>query len=188
MRTLKQALNHELVSKTYIEQMNLTQEHGLNHKLILILNEEKNQKMILRNTFFKLMNNSVFGKTMEDVRKHKDIKLVTTNRKRSKLVSGPNYHTPKWFPKNFLATKMKKTKVKMNKPIYSGFSILDLSKIVMYEFWYDYIKQNMEKKEKQNYVTWTQIALLFVLKLTIFIKILQMMWKKDFTHQIMKQH
>ena len=68
---------------------------------------------------------------------------------------------------------MKKTKVKTNKPIYLSFSILDLSKIVMYEFWYDILNQNMSKK--QNYVIWTQIALSFVLKLKIFIKILQMM-------------
>ena len=67
--------------------------------------------------FFKLMNNSVFGKTMENVRKHRYIKLVTTNGRRNKLVSEPNYHTTKYFSENLLAIEMRKTKVKMNKPV-----------------------------------------------------------------------
>ena len=80
------------------------------------------------------MNNSVFGKTMENVRNHRDIKLVTTNEKRNKLVSERNYHTTKHFPENLVATEMKKTKVKMNKPVYLGMSILDSNKTLMYEF------------------------------------------------------
>ena len=80
------------------------------------------------------MNNSVFGKTMENVRNHRDIKLVTTNKKRNKLVSERNYHTTKHFPENLVATEMKKTKVKMNKPVYLGMSILDSNKTLMYEF------------------------------------------------------
>ena len=86
------------------------------------------------------MNNSVFGKTMENVRKHRDIKLVTTDKRRNQLVSEPNYHTTKYFSENLLAIEMKKTKAKMNKPVYLGMSILDISKNLMYEFWYDYIK------------------------------------------------
>ena len=80
------------------------------------------------------MNNSVFGKTMENVRKHRDIKLVTTDEKRNKLVSGPNYHTTIRFSKKLLAIEMKKTKVKMNKPIYLVMSILNISKTLMYKF------------------------------------------------------
>ena len=86
------------------------------------------------------MNNAVFGKTMENVRKHRDIRLVTTDKRRNQLVTEPNYHTTKWFIENLLAIEMKKTKVKMNKPIYLGLSILEISKILMYECWYDYIK------------------------------------------------
>ena len=103
-------------------------------------NLRKEAKNEFEKDFFKLMNNSVFGKTMENVRKHRDIKLVTTEEKRIKLVSEPNYHTTKHFSKNLLAIQMKKAKVKMNKPIYLGMSILDISKTLMYEFWYDYIK------------------------------------------------
>ena len=84
--------------------------------------------------FFKLMNNSVFGKTMENVRKHRDIKLVTTNERRNKLVSEPNYHTSKYFSENLLAIEMRKTKILMNKPVYLGQAILDISKTLMYEF------------------------------------------------------
>ena len=90
--------------------------------------------------FVKLMNNDVFGKTMENVRKHRDIKLVTTDKKRNQLVSEPNYHTTKWFSENLLAIEMKKTKVKMNNPVYLGLSKLEISKTLMYEFWYDYVR------------------------------------------------
>ena len=89
---------------------------------------------------FKLMNNSVFGKAMENIRKHRDIKLATTDRKRSKLVSEPNYHTINLSFEDLSIIEMKKTKVKMNKPIYLGLSILEIGKILMYEFWYDYMK------------------------------------------------
>ena len=84
------------------------------------------------------MNNAVFGKTMENVRNDRDIKLVTTYKRRNQLVSEPNYHTTKYFSKNLLEKEMKKTKVKFNKPVYLGMSILDISKTLMYEFWYDY--------------------------------------------------
>ena len=85
------------------------------------------------------MNNSVFGKTIENVRKHRDIKLATTDKKRSKLVSEPNYHTMNLISENLSITEMKKIKVKMNKLIYLGLSILEISKILMHEFWYDYM-------------------------------------------------
>ena len=97
------------------------------------------------------MVNSVFGKTMENVRKHRDIKLVTTEEQRSKLVSEPNYHTTKHFRENLLEIEMKKTKVTMNKPLYLGMTILDISKTLMYKFWYDYIKPKYEDRAKLCY-------------------------------------
>ena len=102
--------------------------------------------------FFKLINNSVFGKTMENVRKHRDIKLVTTEEKRIKLVSEPNYHTTKRFSEKLLVIEMKKAKVKMNKPVYFGMSLLDVSKTLMYEFQYDYIKPKYKDKAKLCYM------------------------------------
>ena len=100
----------------------------------------KEAKNEFEKDFFKLMNNSVFGKTMENVRKHRDIKLVTTDKRRNQLASEPNYHTTKYFSENLIAIEMKKVKLKMNKPIYLVMSILDISKTLMYEFWYDYVK------------------------------------------------
>ena len=90
--------------------------------------------------FYKLMNNSVLGRTMENVMKHRDIKLVKADNRRNQLVSEPNYYTTKWFSENLLAIEIKKTKVKMNKPVYLGLSILEISKTLMYEFWYGYMK------------------------------------------------
>ena len=102
--------------------------------------------------FFKLMNNAVFGKTMENVRKHRDIKLVKTDYKRNKLVSEPNYHTVKLISENLSIIEMKKMKVKMNKPIYLGLSILEIRKIIMYEFWYGCMKKKYEDMVKLCYV------------------------------------
>ena len=102
--------------------------------------------------FFKLMNNAVFGKTVANVRKHRDIKLVAIDKRRNQLASEPNYHTTKYFSENLIAIEMKKTKVKMNKPVYLGMSILDISKTLMYEFWYDYIKPKYQDKAKLCYM------------------------------------
>ena len=95
----------------------------------------KKAKNDFEKDFFKLMNNSVFGKTMENVRKHRDSQLVTTDEKRNKLVSELNYHTRKYFSEYLLAIEMTKTKVKMNKSLYLEMSILDISKALMYEFY-----------------------------------------------------
>ena len=100
----------------------------------------------------KLMNNAVFGKTMENIRKHRDIKLVTTVKKRNKLVSEPNYHTVNYISEDLSIIEMNKTKVKMNKPIYLGLSILDISKILMCEFWYDYMKPKYGNDVKLCYM------------------------------------
>ena len=90
--------------------------------------------------FYKLKINSIYGKTVQNDRKHRDIKLVTAEYKRNKLALEPNYHSTKCISKHLLVMEMKKTKIRMNKPIYLGQAILDLSKTLMYEFWYDYLK------------------------------------------------
>ena len=97
------------------------------------------------------MNNAVFGKAMENVRKHRDIKLATTDKRRNQLASEPDYHTRKYFSK-LMAIEIKNTRVKMKKLIYLGMSILDISKTLMYEFWYDYIKPKYQDKAKLCYM------------------------------------
>ena len=84
--------------------------------------------------------NSIYGKTVQNDRKHRDIKLVTTEYKKEKLASEPSYHSTKCISKHLLVMEMKKTEVKTNKPIYLGQAVLDLSKTLMFEFWYDYLK------------------------------------------------
>ena len=89
---------------------------------------------------------------MENIRKHRDIKLVTTDKKRSKLVSEPNYHTINVTSEDLSIIEMKKTKVKINKLIYLGLSILEISKTLMYEFWYDYMKPKYNDNVKLCYM------------------------------------
>ena len=92
-----------------------------------------------RKDFFKLMNNSVFGKTMENIRKQRNIKLVTTEEKYLCTVMSPNFKSGVLFGENLMGCEMGKIKVAMNKPVYLSQAILDLSKIIMYEFHYDYM-------------------------------------------------
>ena len=94
--------NQEAWLKPYIE---------MNTKL------RKEAKNDFEKVFFKLMNNAVFGKTMENVRKYRDSRLVTTDERRNQLVSEPNYHVPTYFSKNLMAIETKKTKVNMDKPV-----------------------------------------------------------------------
>ena len=98
------------------------------------------------------MNNAVFGKTMENVRNRRDVKLVVTEERRKKLVSEPNYDSCKQFSENLMATEMRKTEVLMDKPIAVGQAILDISKTLMHEFWYDYLKPMYQDNVKLCYM------------------------------------
>ena len=111
----------------------------------------KNAKNEFQKKFFKLMNNSVFGKTMENVRNHRDMKLVTSDKRRKRLVSETNYYSHKKFSDHLMTTEMKKTRVKMIKPLYLVMSILDIRKILMYKFWYEYIRPKYGDREKLCY-------------------------------------
>ena len=101
---------------------------------------------------FKLMNNAVSGETIETVRKHRYIKLITTERRKNYLVSEPNYHTTKFFAENLLVIELKKTEILMNKPVCLGLSILYLSKIFTYEFFYDYVRPKYVQKVNLCYM------------------------------------
>ena len=152
INSLKQALNHGLKFKKIHRVIELDQKEWLKPYIDMNAELRKAAKNDFEKNLFKLMNNSVFGKTMENIRKHRDIKLVTTNKKRSKLVSEPNYHTINLISEYLSIIEMKKAKVKMNKPIYLGLSILEIRKILMYEFWYDCMKPKYNDNVKLCYM------------------------------------
>ena len=137
IKSLKEALNHGLKLKRVHRIIEFSQKAWLKSYIDMNTELRKLAKDDFEKYLFKLMNNAVFGKTMKNIRKHRDIKLVTTNKKRNKLVSEANYHTINYISEDLSIIEMNKTKVKMNKPIYLGLSILDISKILMYEFWYE---------------------------------------------------
>ena len=188
IKSLKQALNHGLKLKKVPRIIEFNQKAWLKPYTDMNIELRKIAKNDFKKDFFKLMNNSVFGKTMEYVRKHRDIKLVTTGQKRSKLVSEPNYHTMNCILENLSITEMKRTKVKMNKPIYLGLSILEISKLLMYEFWYDYMKPKCDDKVKLCYTDTDSFIMSIETKVLqrISTKILLMMLKKCLIPQIMR--
>ena len=146
IRNLKQALNHGLILKKVHRVIKFNQNAWLKPYIDMNTDLRKKAKNDFEKDFFKLMNNAVFGKTMENVRKHRDIKLVTTERRRNYLVSEPNYHTTKFFTENLLAIEMRKNQILMNKLVYLGLSISDLN-ICMSMY-----NQNIVKK--QSVVIW----------------------------------
>ena len=152
IRNLKQALNHELILKKVHRVIKFNQKPWL--KLYIDMNTKLRQ--IIKNNFekdsFKLINNAIFEKAMENVRKHRNIKLVTTERRRNYLASESNCHNTKLFTENLLVIDMRKTQILINKPVYLGLSILDLSKIVMYEFRYDYVEPKYGENAKLCYI------------------------------------
>ena len=152
IRLLRQALNHGLIIKKVHSVIQFKQEAWLTEYIIGNITLRKQAENDFRRGFYKLLNNSIFGKTMESVRKHRDIKLVTTDKRRNQLVGEPNYHTTKWFSENLLTTEMEKIKVKMNKLIYLGLAISDISQTLIYKFWYDYIKPKYGNNVKLCYM------------------------------------
>ena len=148
IRNLKLALNYGLSLKKVHRVTKFNQNAWLKSYNDINRDLRNKAKNDFEKDFFKLMNNAVFGKATESVRKHRDIKLVTTERRRNYLVSESNYHATKYFTENLIPIEMKKTGILIKKPLFLGFSILELSKILIYESWYDYAKMKYSQKEK----------------------------------------
>jgi hypothetical protein len=110
--------------------------------------QRTNSKNDFEKDFFKLMNNAVFGKTMENMRNRVDIRLFTNEEKALKQIAKPQYEDHKLYHKDLIAVKQLKAIVKLNKPIYVGLSVLDLSKLHMYQFHYDYILPKYQDKQQ----------------------------------------
>ena len=145
IRNLKQSLNHRLVLKKVHRVIQFNQKSLPKPDIDMNTELRQKTKNNSEKDFFKLMNNVVFGKTIENMRNYRNTKLVIKERRRSYLVSQPNYQTIKFFTENFLAIEMRKTQMLINKPVYLCLSILDLSKTKMYKFWHDYEKPKYGK-------------------------------------------
>ena len=110
--------------------------------------KRKHAKNSFEKDFFKLTNNSVFGKTMENLRKGVDVRPVTDEKKLDKLTSKPSYVSSKIFNENLMAVHKVKETLTLNRPVYVGMCILDLSKTLMYDFHYNYIKKKYGNRAK----------------------------------------
>ena len=135
--------------------------------------------------FFKLMNNSVFGKTMENIRNRVDVKLVNNRGAAEKLSAKPNFEHLTIFDENLVAVHMKRTKLTFNKPVYCGMAILDLSKSLMYDFHYGYILPKYGKIKTSSSLI--RILSAMRLRLKIFSRIFQGMWKRALTRAIFQK-
>ena len=152
IRALDQALKHGLILEKVHRVIKFDQETWLKPYIDFNTNLRAKSKNEFEKEFFKLMNNSVFGKTMENIREHKDVKLVTNRKAYLRQVMKPNFKSGLWFSENLMGCKMGKIKIVMNKPVYLGAAILDLSKTLMYEFHYDYMKPKYKDKLQLCYM------------------------------------
>ena len=137
---LQQALKHGLILKKMHKVISFNQSAWLRPYIDMNTELRTNASNGFEKDYYKLKNNSVYGKTKENIRKNRHIYLDSNNKKYGKLVSEPNYYSAKYICKKLLVTEMKKRKIYMNKPVYLGQAILELSKVLMYKFWYEYIK------------------------------------------------
>ena len=127
---LSYTLNHRLILKKVYRIIKFNQNALLKPYVDMNTKLSQKAKNNFEKYFFKLMNNTVFGKILQNMRKNRNIKFVTTERRRNYLVSEPNYHTTKFFAEDLLRMEIRKTQMLMNKPVYLGLSMLDLSKAV----------------------------------------------------------
>ena len=139
--TLYQSLGLRLTKLHRV--LEFTQRKWLNSYIDFNTEMRKDAKNSFQKDFFKLMNNSVFGKTMENLRKRCNVQLVTDEKKLNKLTSKPTFVSSKIFDENLVRVNMKKERIKLDKLSYVGMCILDLSKTLMYDFLCNYIRKNM---------------------------------------------
>ena len=147
-KNLQSYLNLGLKLKRVHRVLEFNQSPWLKQYIVFNTQKRTNAKNSFEKDFFKLMNNSVFGKTMENIRKRVDVRLVTSKEKLLKLASKPTYVSSKIFNENLVAVHKIKETLTLNRPAHVGMCILDLSKTLMYDFHYNYIKQKYDNKAK----------------------------------------
>ena len=147
-QNLKQCLELGLRLKKIYRGIKFEEEPWLKSYIELNTNLLTNVKNEFEKDFFKLMNNSVFGKTMENIRKRVDVRLLNNRKKAQKLSAKPNFKHCTIFDENLIAIHMGRTSIKFDKPVFCGMAILDLSKTLMYDFHYNYIKKKYGDKAK----------------------------------------
>ena len=146
IRALEQALKHGLVLERIHRVTEFKQSAWIKEYIDFNTKLRTAAASDFEKDFYKLMNNAVFSKTMENIRKHRNIKLITSREAYLKAVMKPNFKSGTLFGASLMGCEMGKLKVVMNKPVYLGQAILDLSKIVMYKFHYDYMKRKYKDK------------------------------------------
>ena len=139
IKALKQAIDHGLVLERIHRCIEFKQSAWMKEYIDFNTRLRTAAKNDFEKDFYKLVNNSVFGKTMENIRKHRNIKLVNNEDEYLKNVMKPNFKSGMLFGPDLMGCEMGKVKVVMNKPVYLGQAILELSKMIMYEFHYDYM-------------------------------------------------
>ena len=147
-RNLQLYLSLGLKLKKVHRVLEFDQSPWLAHYINFNTQKRMNARNAFEKDFFKLLNNSVFGKTMENIRKRVDVKLVTDQKKLSKLVSKPTFLNSKIFSEDLVAVHKIKETLTLDRPAYVGMCILDLSKTLMYDFHYNYIKSRYNNKAK----------------------------------------
>ena len=169
VKALKQALDHGLVLERIHRVIQFKQSAWMKEYIDFNTRLRTVAKNDFEKDFYKLMNNSVFGKTMENIRKHRDIKLVNNKEDYLKQVMKSNFKGGVLMGENLMSSEMGKVKVKMNKPVYLGQAILDLIKTIMYEFHYDYMKRKYDEKSLKLLYMYTD-SLVYDIKTEDFYK------------------
>ena len=149
-RNLRKALLHGLVLVRIHRALQFKQSHWIKRYIDLNTDMRNNAKNEFEHSLFKLMNNAVYGKCLENVRGRRNVKLVTKWGGRygaEALISSPNFHSESIFDENLVAIQLNKTHICLNKPIYVGFSVLDISKTCVYKFHYEIIPPLVHPKK-----------------------------------------
>ena len=147
---LAQALDHGLELRKIYRVLEFKQKYWLRPYTKINTKMREQSKNKFEENFYKLMNNSIYGKCLQDKRKEKDVKAITKWKGRYGLearVAQPNFHSSMILSEDLVLVQMERTTIFMNRPVYAGVSILDISKTIMYRFYYDFMKRYIQPSQ-----------------------------------------